>query len=92
MLAPFEGSPLGWFALVCYVPGPLGAAIDKLARELSSGDRPEAHITVLPPRALLRTLKEIEELVGARLEHLTAFEIGLDGVRRFPGPMLSRSG
>ena len=43
---------LNIFALVIYIPDPLGGFLDDLRRELTPGCNPHAHISVLPPRPL----------------------------------------
>jgi 2'-5' RNA ligase len=43
---------LNVFALVIYIPGPLGAFLDDLRRELVPHYNPHAHVSVLPPRPL----------------------------------------
>ena len=43
---------LGQFALVSYIPDPLGRFLDDLRLELTPGCNPRAHVTVLPPRPL----------------------------------------
>jgi 2'-5' RNA ligase len=40
------------YALVIYIPDPLGRFLDDLRRELVPGCIPRAHVTVLPPRPL----------------------------------------
>ena len=40
------------FALVVYIPEPLGRFLDELRRELVPGCNPHAHVSVLPPRTL----------------------------------------
>ncbi len=40
------------YALVIYIPDPLGRFLDDLRRELVPGCIPRAHVTVLPPRLL----------------------------------------
>src|SRR5580704_18032139 len=46
------GEGLNVFALVIYIPGPLGAFLDDLRRELVPHYNPHAHVSVLPPRLL----------------------------------------
>lgn len=41
------------YALVTYVPGPLGAFLDRLRKELVSTCVARSHVTVLPPRPLV---------------------------------------
>src|SRR5215472_12727665 len=45
-----EQSPV--YALVIYIPDPLGKFLDELRRELVPGCNPHAHVSVLPPRPL----------------------------------------
>jgi 2'-5' RNA ligase len=40
------------YALVIYIPDPLGQFLDDLRRDLVPGCIPRAHVTVLPPRLL----------------------------------------
>jgi 2'-5' RNA ligase len=40
------------YALVIYIPDPLGQFLDDLRHELVPGCTPRAHVTVLPPRLL----------------------------------------
>jgi 2'-5' RNA ligase len=47
-----EGDLLNVFALVIYIPDPLGKFLDELRRELVPDDNPRAHVSVLPPRPL----------------------------------------
>ena len=46
------GERLNVFALVIYIPGPLGKFLDDLRRELVPSYNPHAHVSVLPPRPL----------------------------------------
>lgn len=85
MLATAEGPVRGRFALVSYVPEPLGSAIGTLAHHLSGADRPEAHITILPPRPLRRSLDETSGIVRSMLDRVPAFDVGLADVCRFDG-------
>lgn len=59
---------LGWFALVAYIPDPLGRFLDDLRTDLSPACNPRAHITVLPPRPhahnLSETIASIRETIG----------------------------
>ena len=43
---------LNVFALVIYIPDPLGLVLDDLRRELVPTYNPHAHVSVLPPRPL----------------------------------------
>lgn len=46
------GGKLNVFALVIYIPDPLGRFLDDLRVELVPSYKPHAHVSVLPPRAL----------------------------------------
>lgn len=85
MLTSLEDSEHGCFALVWYVPDPLGVGLGDLARALPSTNRPKPHITLLPPRPLRRSLEEISAEVRSMLEQIAAFDIGLANVCRFDG-------
>lgn len=72
------------FALVSYIPEPLGPTLDDLKIPLS-GERPSpAHITLLPPRPLrtdpVSAFERIRELIAG----FPAFESELTEICRFP--------
>jgi hypothetical protein len=46
------GEPTDLYALVIYLPDPLGHFLDSLRLELVPGCNPHAHVSVLPPRPL----------------------------------------
>lgn len=73
----------GLFALVSYVPGPLGPFLDGIRMSLPGTDFPKAHITILPPRALGVPLDEATRHATAVLQSFTAFEVELASVGRF---------
>jgi 2'-5' RNA ligase len=65
-----DGKPINLYALVYYIPGPLGVFLDQLRSELVPDCRARAHVTVLPPRELnvepgvaLRALHESLQIV-----------------------------
>jgi 2'-5' RNA ligase len=78
------GERLDVFALVIYIPEPLGQFLDDLRRELVPHYNPHAHVSVLPPRSLAvgwRTASEhAREVTGA----WPAFEVELTNIRIFP--------
>ena len=53
-----EAQTVSQFALVTYIPDPLGRFLDDLRLELTPGCNPHAHVTILPPRPLHADLKE----------------------------------
>jgi 2'-5' RNA ligase superfamily len=75
----------GYFALVIYVPDPLGRFLDDLRRDLVPHDNPRAHVSVLPPRSLavewqvasgqLRSLSEIWRPFDIELTHIAVFPV-----------------
>jgi 2'-5' RNA ligase len=78
------GSP-SWdsFALVTYIPDPLGSLIKKLQQMLPGAVHPEAHITLLPPRALGVPHEEVCADVARILQRVSPFEVELGTIRVF---------
>ena len=72
------------FALVIYVPEPLGLFLDGLRRELVPHSNPHAHVSVLPPRPLAVDWKAASRQARALAEGWAPFEIALTGLRIFP--------
>jgi len=72
------------FALVIYIPAPLGRFLDRLRRELAPQDDPQAHISLLPPRPISgdwrRAWTEVRETLRAR----AAFDVELTRIQTFP--------
>lgn len=75
---------LNLFALVIYVPAPLGAFLDDLRRELVPHDKPHAHVSVLPPRPLAVDWQVASDQVRALTDVWTPFDIELTDVAIFP--------
>ena len=78
------GEGLNVFALVIYVPDPLGAFLDDLRRELVPEYDPHAHVSVLPPRTLPVTIEAAAEEAGALTALRAPFEVELTKVSVFP--------
>jgi 2'-5' RNA ligase len=73
------------FALVTYVPDPLGEFLDLMRRELEPGSNgPRAHVTLLPPRPILVTEEEVCREIAAANLSIPHFRIGFGEVRIFP--------
>src|SRR5271169_3491270 len=68
---------LNVFALVIYIPGPLGAFLDDLRRELVPHYNPHAHVSVLPPRSLAVDWRIAADQVRAQAEIRTPFDVEL---------------
>jgi 2'-5' RNA ligase len=82
---PYPGRQLlHSYAMVIYIPDPLGRFLDDLRRELVPTYRPHAHISVLPPRALAGNeiaAREQMHRVGA---DIPPFDIELSRIATFP--------
>jgi len=75
---------LNVFALVIYIPGPLGKFLDDLRRKLVPGCNPHAHVSLLPPRPLGVDWTVASEQVRTVLDRWTPFEVELTGIEIFP--------
>jgi 2'-5' RNA ligase len=78
------GQLLNVYALVIYIPDPLGRFMDDLRRELAPACNPHAHVSVLPPRPLAVDWQVAGEHVRALTETQPPFPVGLAEVRIFP--------
>jgi hypothetical protein len=75
---------LNVFALVIYIPDPLGRFLDDLRRELVPGCNPHAHVSVLPPRPLAVEWPVAYRQTRALTDSWAPFEIELTGIEMFP--------
>ena len=75
---------LNVFALVIYIPDPLGQFLDDLRRELAPQCNPHAHVSVLPPRPLAVEWQAAAGQARALMEGWAPFEIELAGLQIFP--------
>ena len=75
---------LNVFALVIYIPDPLGRFLDDLRRELAPHSNPHAHVSVLPPRPLAVDWQAGAGQARALTEGWAPFEIALAGLQIFP--------
>ena len=71
------------FALVTYVPAPLGSVLDNLRQSLPGNHFGRAHITLLPPRALRVPCQMASQRARQILSDFTGFEIELNEIRLF---------
>ena len=76
---------LNVFALVIYIPEPLGAFLDDLRRELVPHYNPHAHVSVLPPRPLSVDWETASQQVQALAESWPPFDVHLTEVAIFSG-------
>jgi 2'-5' RNA ligase len=75
---------LNVFALVIYIPDPLGRFLDDLRRELVPGCNPHAHVSVLPPRPIAVDWRIASEQVCRCAKERSTFEVTLGNICRFP--------
>jgi 2'-5' RNA ligase len=75
---------LNVFALVIYIPGPLGKFLDDLRRELVPEYNPHAHVSLLPPRPLAVDWRLASDQARALADRWVPFEIELTGIAVFP--------
>lgn len=74
----------GSFALVTYIPEPLGAFLHSLRHALPGEENPQAHITLLPPRPLKASVDLVSREAHAVLSRFQSFSVKLAGVKMFP--------
>jgi 2'-5' RNA ligase len=74
----------GCFALVSYIPDPLGSYLEGLREILPNSDSSEAHITLLPPRPLKLPVETASKQARTILRQFPPFDVELSQVRRFP--------
>jgi 2'-5' RNA ligase len=78
-----ESSP-NQYALVGYIPNPLGSFLDHFRLELVPGCSPHAHVTVLPPRPIRASETEGAEELLIHAAEFSDFEVELGDVEVFP--------
>jgi 2'-5' RNA ligase len=76
--------PRNQYALVSYIPGPLGVFLDQLRLDLVPGCSPHAHVTVLPPRPIESSEEQAAEEMFERTDGFSDFEVELGDVEVFP--------
>jgi 2'-5' RNA ligase len=74
---------LNCYALVTYIPDPLGRFLDDLRKELVPGSNPHAHVTLMPPRPLQSEQLAWEQIVDFTA-HLPAFDLQIANLAIFP--------
>jgi len=67
--------PINCFALVTYIPGPLGEFLDHLRRALVPACVPRAHVTILPPRPVSAPIEAAVEQLNRWIADVPTFEI-----------------
>jgi 2'-5' RNA ligase len=74
----------GFFALVAYIPTPLGSFLQSLRHEMPGEENPQAHITVLPPRPLRARVDLVSHEAQDVLSRFYPFTVQLSDVKVFP--------
>jgi 2'-5' RNA ligase len=80
------GDLLNVFALVIYIPDPLGKFLNDLRCELVPKDKPRAHVSVLPPRPLAapNDWQGARDEARALAELWAPFKLEATAIRVFP--------
>ena len=73
------------FALIGFVPGPLGEYLNLMRQQLVLDCPLKSHVSLLPPRFLNTPPGALSHVLRARLESVQPLEIGLGDVEVFPG-------
>lgn len=73
----------GFYAVVSYLPEPLGGFLDDLRAELVSALRLRSHLTILPPRCLAAQPDEIARDFARAAASLASFDLRLGRVELF---------
>jgi 2'-5' RNA ligase len=73
----------GSFALVAYIPEPLGAFLQSLRHDLPGHENLQVHITVLPPRPLKAPVEIVSGEAKLTLSRFNAFPVELGSVKSF---------
>jgi 2'-5' RNA ligase len=71
------------YALVSYIPDPIGKFLDLLRLQLVPACRPHAHVTVLPPRPLNAPVERAEAELRQKATQFQPFEVKLGSVEIF---------
>ncbi len=80
-----ETSQWGSFALVSYIPDPLGSFLHGLLETVPGEENAQPHITILPPRPLTLPVDAASEVALKTLLNFSVFEVELSKVCSFPG-------
>ena len=80
---PDTGSRIDSFALVSYLPGPLGSFLDRLRQELIPSCVAKSHVTLLPPRSLSISQNQAKQRLAESLRDFAPYQLELDGIEVF---------
>jgi len=71
------------YALIGFIPGPLGDYLDLMRQELIPGCPFRSHVTILPPRKLRGAPGDLSADLARRLEIMEALEISIGEIEVF---------
>jgi len=80
---PGAGDSVNSYALVSYIPGPLGLFLDRIRRELVSSCVAQSHVTILPPRSLSALEETTKVELSQALQDYRPFRVDLETVQVF---------
>ncbi len=83
-VGPHGAERINLFALVVYIPDPLGRFLDDLRKELVPACLPRAHVTMLPPRPISGNVPEAMEHARTFVTGFAPFDIVAGEVEIFP--------
>ena len=72
------------FALVTYIPNPLGEFLDGLRKELVPSCSLRSHVSILPPRPLIHPEQEARDQIEKECRRTPRFRIEAGEIRVFP--------
>ena len=81
--APSHAVPVNLFALVGYIPDPLGAFLDTLRCKLVPNCRLRSHVSFLPPRPIGGSTEQALKQISAAALYLPNFRIDMGQVEVF---------
>ena len=84
-IEPMQTEALNSYAVVTYLTDPIATFVDQVRQEFTPDCPHRAHITILPPRPLTRSLEEALAHCRHVLARLDPFEVGLSRVDLFEG-------
>ena len=81
---PNRAERINQFALVQYIPEPLGGFLDRQRQRLVPSCHFRSHVTILPPRPIQCTVEDALQYLERQIDHCPAFELTLGEVETFP--------
>ncbi len=82
-LAQYRARVLNSYALVAYIPDPLGAFLDDLSRSLVPGCQTHAHVTILPPRHINGVVEDALDVLARETRTIAPFELQVSEIKIF---------